>query len=221
MLLYAITDRNQLRGSDLDRRTALIALARTWARHNIDYIQIREKGLDPAALRDLAGEIVSAVRAESRHTRVLLNGPEQIALESGADGVHLLSSAQPIVAADARKIFASAGGEAIVSHSCHGLKEVLKTKEESQRNSQATVANTLFLYAPVFQKALSGNQPLPGLGIESLRAAAQAARPIPIFALGGVTRGNAQSCVEAGAAGIAGIRVFLTDDWQELQRSRE
>lgn len=222
MLLYAITDRHQLPGSESDQRAALISLARTWAQRNIDYIQIRERDLDPAALRDLAGQIVSAVRAESRHTRVLINGPEQVALDSGADGVHLPSSAQPIVAADARSLFASAGREAIVSHSCHGLKEVLKTKEESQQNPQATVANTLFLYAPVFEKTLSSNKkPLPGLGLESLRAAAQAARPIPVFALGGVTAESAQSCIEAGAAGIAGIRLFLTENWQELQRRRE
>lgn len=212
MLLYAITDRGLLAGSDQERLAALVQLARTWARRNIDYIQIREKDLDPAALRDLTGQIVSAVRAESRHTRVLLNGPEQVSLDAGADGVHLPSSAQPIVAADARRLFASAGREAIVSHACHGLKEVLKTKEESQQNPQATVANTLMLYAPVFEKALSGNnKPLPGLGLESLRAAVQAARPIPVLALGGVTRENAQSCIEAGAAGVAGIRLFMKE----------
>ena len=69
------------------------------------------------------------------------------------------------------------------------------------------------LFSPVFEK-LSGASLAQGL--EGLRQACAAAQGIPVFALGGVTAANAQDCVAAGAAGIAGIRLFAGDDWRRL-----
>lgn len=228
MLLYAISDRHQLPGPpgaegnrNPDQRAALISLARTWALHNIDYIQIREKDLVPHELRTLSAEIVSAVRSASQTTRVLLNGPAEIAFETHADGVHFPAIAPLAAAADARSLFSSTGRDAILSHSCHSIKEVLRVKEESQRNPLATIANTLILYAPVFEKTITGKDLFPGRGLDALHAAVEAARPIPVFALGGVTAENAPSCIAAGAAGVAGIRLFFADGWRELQRKRE
>jgi thiamine-phosphate pyrophosphorylase len=217
MLLYAITDRHQLPGAGPDRRAALVELARIWAQHNVDYIQIREKDLTPSDLLDLATQIVTAVRQQTTRSRVLLNGPAQMALDSNADGVHLPASAPQSAAQHARTLFATSGRDAIVSHSCHSIKEVLRAKEESQRNPNATTGNTLILYAPVFEKSITGKDLFPGRGLDALLAAAEAAKPIPVFALGGVTRENATSCLAAGAAGIAAIRPFLSDDWKNLK----
>jgi len=221
MLLYAITDRGLLpasaSGNKPERRDALVSLTRTWAKNNIDYIQVREKDLNPAALFTLTQQIVSAVRAESQHTRVLLNGPATIALEANADGIHLPAGSPSSTAADARALFASAGRDAVISHSCHTREEVLEVREESQRNPYATTENTLILYAPVFEKAIHGETPLPGQGLKSLRAAVEAAQNIPVLALGGIAPANAPACLAAGAAGIAAIRLFLGDEWHGLK----
>jgi thiamine-phosphate pyrophosphorylase len=64
------------------------------------------------------------------------------------------------------------------------------------------------LFAPIFEKIVTGQTTTPGQGLDQLRAACLAASPIPIYALGGVTLENAATCLDAGATGIAGIRLF-------------
>jgi thiamine-phosphate pyrophosphorylase len=72
----------------------------------------------------------------------------------------------------------------------------------------------LVLFSPVFEK-LAGPETAPQ-GLEALRRACTAAEGLPVFALGGVTSFNAANCVTAGAAGVAGIRLFAGDDWRRL-----
>lgn len=205
MLLYAITDRNQLPGSEAERNAALVELARQWARGEVDYLQIREKDLPPEELLPLARQIVEAVRSEGAKTKILLNGAVSLALEVKADGVHLPGNAPPEAAADAKEKYAQSGCEAVVSQSCHSPEEAAAAKDAS-----------LILYAPVFEK-ITPQTKLTGKGIRGLETACQTASSTPVLALGGVTLQNAQACLNAGAKGIAAIRLFLSNDWQNLR----
>ena len=205
VLLYAITSRSLLPGSDPDRQTALIDLAHGWARGGVDYIQIREKDLQAADLLALARSLVTAVHEENRNTRVLVNGPAEIALTAAADGVHLPASAPAEAAEEARLAFRKAGREAIVGRSCHSLVEIRE------------INVSLLVFAPVFEKTAKEEQTRPGVGLAALREACRAANPVPVIALGGVTSKNAAECIAAGAAGVAGIRLFLGDDWRKLR----
>jgi thiamine-phosphate pyrophosphorylase len=63
---------------------------------------------------------------------------------------------------------------------------------------------TLAVFAPVFGKKDSPAS--QSVGLSQLHEACKA--KIPVLALGGITLENAQSCLEAGAAGIAAIRLF-------------
>ena len=65
------------------------------------------------------------------------------------------------------------------------------------------------VFGPVFEKALPA-------GLAALHRACQ--HQIPVYALGGVTLDNARQCLEAGAAGIAGIRLFQQNDIAQLVR---
>jgi len=244
MLLYAITNRHLLQPDDpgapslananrgphgqvfvrgVEQRstrvgTALISLTRLWATRNIEYIQIREKDLAPDDLQELTQAIVSAAREINQTTKILLNGPADIAFAAGADGVHFPANAPSNAARDARALFAQSGREAILSHSCHSVQEVLRIREESQRDPHATTANTLILDAPIFEKVTPDGK-LPGQGLDGLRAAVHAAGNIPVLALGGITPENAPACVVAGAAGIAAIRLFLEEEWKHLRKN--
>ena len=62
------------------------------------------------------------------------------------------------------------------------------------------------LFGPVFTPR-SKAATLPVRGLTGLEEAARAVE-IPVLALGGITAGNAQACVNAGAAGIAAVSLF-------------
>jgi thiamine-phosphate pyrophosphorylase len=72
------------------------------------------------------------------------------------------------------------------------------------------------LFGPVFEKADSS---FSAVGIQALREACRdrhaANPPVPILALGGVSVKNAKLCLNAGAAGVAGIRLFQQGNLSE------
>jgi thiamine-phosphate pyrophosphorylase len=204
MLLYAITNRRLLDGDESARRDRLVELAGSWAVGGIDTIQVREKDLPLTELQLLASRIVEAVRAKKGKTRVLVNGPSQLALDAGADGVHLHANSGPAAVRAAQQVYARAGREVVVSAACHSPEEI----------RQAAGAS-LLLFSPIFEK-VTAEGPTRGQGLAALRAAVDIAKPIPVLALGGVTEKNAAACVQAGAVGIAAIRLFLGDGWRAL-----
>jgi thiamine-phosphate pyrophosphorylase len=204
MLLYAITSRKLLAGDESARRDALVDLARGWARGGVDTIQVREKDLPLTELQTLARRIVEAVRAEPRSTRVLVNGPAQVAIDAGADGIHLHAGMGANAVLAAQQAYARVGKEPVVSAACHSAEEI----------RQANGASML-LFSPVFEK-VTGEAHQRGQGLAALRAAVELANPTPVLALGGVTEKNAAACLQAGAAGVAAIRLFLGDAWRGL-----
>jgi thiamine-phosphate pyrophosphorylase len=208
MLLYAITNRRLLDGDEGARRDRLVELAGSWALGGVDTIQVREKDLPLSELQPLAARIVEAVRAADNEaggrTRVLVNGPARLALDAGADGVHLHGNSGPAAVRAAQQVYARAGRDAVVSAACHSPEEI----------RQAAGAS-LLLFSPIFEK-VTAEGPTRGQGLAALRAAVDIAKPIPVLALGGVTEKNAAACVQAGAVGIAAIRLFLSDAWRAL-----
>ena len=147
-------------------------------------------------LLDLARQAVAWV-AETP-MRVLVPADAELAFAAGAAGVHLSSRADERTVAQIRAFFPGA----FVSVSCHTLDEV-----ERARSDGADAV----LFAPVFGKAVDGLEVVQGVGLAVLRQACQAAGAMPVFALGGVNALNAAGCIQAGAAGIAGIRMFWPD----------
>lgn len=176
-----------------DRRTAgsLEALLGSVERSDaagVELIQIREKDLDARALCGLVSRAVGLCR----RAKVLVNGRVDVALACGAAGVHL--PADSVAAAVWRRVVPPGF---VIGVSCHSLEEL--------RAAEAQGAD-FAVFGPVF-RPLSKQDDRPVWGLGGLRQAAGSVR-IPVYALGGITWQNAEACVAAGAAGVAGITLF-------------
>jgi len=201
LLLNYITDRSQFPGDEDSRRSRLLATAAQAVRCGVDYIQLREKDLCAHDLEILARKIVQLTTENNKlNTGVLINTRTDVALACGASGVHLRSD--DISPADARTLWTNSGGgtRATIGASCHTRAEVARAAEEGA---------DLAVFGPVFEKYKPGRSTRP-TGLEILHEACQ--EKIPVIALGGVNPENAAACVQAGAAGIAGIRLFQENE---------
>jgi thiamine-phosphate pyrophosphorylase len=179
-----ITDRKSA-ASLLDSIARALDDAVTW-------IQIREKDLEA---RELIALVRAAIALPNPHgTKFIVNGRMDVAIAAGAAGAHL--PAQSVPANRWRRI---APDGFLIGVSCHTVDQV--------REAASTSADYV-MFGPVFAP-LSKASPLVPRGIDGLRDAARAVR-IPVLALGGITQENAQSCLEAGAAGVAAISMFQT-----------
>jgi len=202
---YYITERRQFAGSETERRARLLQTIGKASAAGVDYIQLREKDLTIRELERLAAEALRVMRGEGT-SRLLINHRTDVALAVGADGVHLTS--EDIAASEARALAAKVRTERfLIAASCHSTQEV--------RLAESHGADFVVL-APVFEK-----RGMNGIGVQVLREAAQkdrtpdtrveagdTRRRFAVFALGGVNMERAPLCAAAGAAGIAGIRLF-------------
>jgi thiamine-phosphate pyrophosphorylase len=197
MLRYAITSRALFPGDERHQQAALVEQAARWASAGINFIQLREKDLPAADLAELARNLLKTLPPT---TKLLINSRPDIAIAVAAHGVHLPAAPGELTPAQVRHLYAAAAlPPPVITVSCHTLAEAACARDNRV---------DAILFAPVFEKIVADRVVAPGRGLDQLRAACTAAAPIPVYALGGVTLENAPACVEAGAAGIASIRLF-------------
>jgi thiamine-phosphate pyrophosphorylase len=174
------------------RRRNVIEQCRDAVAAGVDIIQVRERDLEAAALSVLVADLVRLTRASE--TRVVVNERLDVALASGADGVHLRGDSIP--AARARSM-APAGF--LIGRSVRAAAEAVGAVD----GTDYLVAGTVF---PSSSK--------PGLeehlGLDGLAAIARSVS-VPVLAIGGVSLDRIGSVAEAGAAGVAAISLFVEE----------
>ena len=178
---YYITDRKALGGIE-----KLIPVITHALEAGVDKIQIREKDL---STRELVALVRRVIELPNPHgTKILVNDRLDVALACGAQGLHL-----PGNSISPRRVLTIVPPCFEIGVSCHSLDDVRRAGFEGAHFA---------VFGPVFATGSKHSVGLPALA-EAVRAV-----KIPVFALGGISREVVQQCLDQGAAGIAGIRLF-------------
>jgi thiamine-phosphate pyrophosphorylase len=189
-LIYFISD-GTITDENYERRSAeLLELIKAAVLVRVPLVQIREKCLSGRNLFDLASRAVATMQ-DSR-TCLLINDRLDVALASGANGVHLTSRS---FSPDAVRQVAPDGF--LIGVSAHNEQEI--------ENAEARSADFV-VFGPIFK--------VPGkraeVGLEKLKSVARTFDQFPLIALGGINENNYRNVLDTSAAGFAAIR-FLND----------
>jgi thiamine-phosphate pyrophosphorylase len=155
-----------------------------------EVVQVRMKDAKPAAVLEVSRRIVALAAGRAL---VLVNDRADLALLSGADGVHVGEDDLPV-----REARALLGPERLVGWTA-------KTIEEAQQGIAEGADHVGF--GPVFVSRTKSMGPPPH-GIAGLAAAVEAL-PVPIVAISGVALENIGEVARAGAASAAVIEAIF------------
>ena len=185
--LYAILDPSQLKD------TSASEAARQLVEAGVKLIQYRNKNASSRELYEGAMRLTQAASRSLSKVSVIINDRADIALLTGAAGVHVGQDDLPVESARA-----VAGEDAVVGFSTHTLEQVA----EADRGSADYIA-----YGPVFATETKEN-PGPVVGLEGLREARKVTRK-PLVAIGGITLERAPETFAVGADSVAVVRDLI------------
>ena len=166
--------------SDHDDLSLLASLAAV----GVDGFQVRATSLGGRELVALTDLVIAAVRPEG--AMVVVNDRLDVALASGADGVHL--GKLDLAVSAARRI----APELVIGATCRSRDDVVAAGQAG-----ADYAG----FGPVFGSQSKAGLPEP-LGRQAVSAASGV---LPLMAIGGIGVASAPALVDAGAHGVAVI----------------
>ncbi|MGN1350262.1 MAG: thiamine phosphate synthase [Anaerovoracaceae bacterium] len=184
LLLYAVTDRKWTGPKTLEEQVEEAL------KGGATFVQIREKHLDYEAFRQEA----LALQALCRRYQVpfVVNDNVQLALEIGADGVHVGQDDM-----EAGAVREKLGPDKILGVSAQTVEQALRAQE---RGADYLGVGAVF--------PTSSKDDASEVSFETLKAICQAVS-IPVVAIGGITRENLRSLAGSGMAGIAVISALF------------
>lgn len=194
MTLYAVTDRSWLEGK------SLVTAVEEALKGGVTFLQLREKDLPKEEFLKLALEIKDVCKRYN--VPFVINDDVDIALKSGADGVHV--GQDDMAALKAREIL---GKDAIIGVSVHNLKEAEKALSDG--------ADYLGVGA-VF--STSTKKDAENVPFETLREICQKTG-LPVVAIGGINSGNIEKLKGSGIKGVAVVSaIFASKDIEGASR---
>lgn len=162
----------------------LVSLVAQAAKGGVGIVQVREKDLTADRLRELVQRIRENVPA---NVRLQVNSSSRVA-RTMRTGLHL-PAASPL----------PGGNYSLLGRSVHDAIEA--------RSALADRPDYLLLGTIFPTESKPGH---PGSGVELVRQVAERARPVPVYAIGGVTVAGIPALIRAGAHGVAVCGAILS-----------
>ena len=184
MLVYAVTDRAWLKGESLKDQVEKAL------KGGVTFVQLREKNLDRRLFLEEAATIKEL--CDSFHVPFVINDDVEIALASGADGVHVGQKDMDVKEARRRL-----GPGKIIGVSC-------KTVEQAKA-AEAGGADYLGVGAMYPTDTKSDTSQVT---VETLKAICRAV-DIPVVAIGGIRADRIQPLKGTGADGVAVVSAIF------------
>lgn len=187
-ILYLITKGELTPVNFSEKISEVLEVVEAAVQEGVNLVQIREKALEGRQLFEIVKAAVEIVSGSD--TLILVNERFDVALAANAHGVHL-----PASALSASIVRNYVPVSFLIGVSTHNYGEVELAVEEGA---------DLVVFGPVFSSPGKGSP----VGVSELQRACHAIPDIPVLALGGVDETNIDSVIDAGAAGIAAIRLL-------------
>ena len=191
--LYAILD-----ASCFPDAAALVAAGEELAAAGVTLIQYRNKSGNARQMLEHARDLKRVVGSR---VKLIMNDRADLALAAGFDGLHI--GQDDLSPEAARRII---GPDRWLGVSTHNPEQI--------GQADKTDADYLAI-GPVFATTSKAN-PDPVVGIDGVRRASELTRKT-LVAIGGITRNNARSVIEAGADSVA----VISDLIREPRKSAE
>jgi thiamine-phosphate pyrophosphorylase len=197
--LYAIADAEIL----AVRGVALADFAGDLRAAGVGLVQYRDKTGSPQEVLRAATILRDAMAGSA--CRLIMNDRADLAVLAHFDGVHVGQG--DLSPADARRVV---GTDRIVGVSTH--------TDDQVRRADQSCANYIAI-GPVFATGTKLNSD-PVVGLEGVRRA-RALTTKPLVAIGGITRSNARSVIDAGADSVAVISSLFAANQSPEQVARD
>ena len=186
--LYVVTDEK------LSKGRSNVEIARLAYEGGADVVQLRMKNASKEAM--IKDALAIQELADDFCRFFIVNDSVEVALESGADGVHLGQSDMPI-----EKAVEMLGDDKIIGISANTVETAMDAKEKGA---------TYIGVGSIFTTATKPDAD-QGIGLDAIYRIHQAV-DIPLVAIGGINLGNIQEVIRAGADAAAVVSAVVSQD---------